>query len=95
MTIRTTSRTVTFAHAFMLDGMAEEQPPGTYTVETDDELLGSAGVPAYRCISTPIRVPGRRGSVGLGYLVDIDASDLAAALEKDAAQHEQAADRRS
>ena len=95
MTIRTTSRTVTFTHPFMLDGMAEEQPPGTYTVETDDELIESACVPAYRCVSTLIRLPGRRGSSVLGYLVDIDASDLAAALEKDAAQHERAADRRS
>jgi hypothetical protein len=94
MTIRTTSRTVTFTHPFTLDGMAEEQPPGTYTVETDDELIESARIPAYRCISTLIRVPGRRSSAP-GYLVDIDASDLAAALEKDAARHEQAADRRS
>ena len=54
MTIRTTSRTVTFTHPFTLDGMAEEQPPGTYTVETDDELLESARIPAYRCISTLI-----------------------------------------
>jgi hypothetical protein len=39
MTMRTTSRTVTFIHPFNLSGMDKEQPAGTYTVETDEELL--------------------------------------------------------
>jgi hypothetical protein len=37
MTMRTTSRTVTFIHPFNLSGMDKEQPAGTYTVETDEE----------------------------------------------------------
>jgi hypothetical protein len=84
MAIRTTSRIVTFKYPFMLDGMEEEQPPGSYTVETDDELLASASIPAYRRIATLIRLPGRAGTSVLDYLVDIDPSALAAALEKDA-----------
>ena len=39
MTVRTTSRTVTFIHPFSLSGTDEVQPAGTYTVETDEELL--------------------------------------------------------
>lgn len=92
MTIRTTSRTVTFTRPFVLKGMEEEQPPGTYTVETDEELIDTARIPAYRRISTLIRLPGRPGSSVLGYVVDIDAADLAAALERDAAPHEPVAD---
>lgn len=84
MTIRTTSRTVTFTRPFVLSGIVEEQPAGTYTVETDEELLQTASVPAYRRISTLLRLPGRPGSSVLGYVVDIDAAELAAALERDA-----------
>ena len=83
MTIRTTSRTVTFRRPFALSGIVEEQPPGTYIVETDEELL-QASVPAYRRISTLLRLPGRPGSTLLGQVVDIDPADLAAALARDA-----------
>ena len=85
MTIRTTVSTVTFARPFILDSIAEEQPAGTYTVETDEEMLPTTLVPAYRRVATLIRLPGRPGSSVLGYLVDIDAAELAAALERDAA----------
>jgi hypothetical protein len=84
MTVRTTTRTVTFTRPFILKGLEEEQPAGSYTVETDEELLEGASVPAYRRIATLIRLPGRPGSAVLGYVVDIDAEELAVALEKDA-----------
>jgi hypothetical protein len=84
MTIRTTTRTVTFTRPFTLQCIAEEQPAGSYTVETDEELLEGASVPAYRRLATLIRLPGRPGSTVLGYVVDIDAAELTAALEKDA-----------
>jgi len=57
MTVRTTSKTVTFAHPFNLSGVDEVQPAGTYTVETDEELLQILSVPAYRGISTLMRLP--------------------------------------
>jgi hypothetical protein len=44
MTVRTTSKTVTFRHPFNLTGTDEVQPAGTYTVETDEELLQPASV---------------------------------------------------
>ena len=85
MTMRTTTRDVIFTRPFVLRGIVEEQPAGTYTVETDEELIGNARVTAYRRISTLIRLPGRPGSLVLEQLVDIDPAELAAALEKDAA----------
>ena len=39
MSIRTTSSTVSFFRPFVLTGIAGEQPAGSYTVETDEELL--------------------------------------------------------
>jgi hypothetical protein len=86
MTIRTTSRTVTFAHPFLLRGIIEEQPAGSYVVETDEERIETASVEAYRRISTLIRLPARPGSLVLGQVVDIDPAELAAALERDAAR---------
>jgi hypothetical protein len=69
----------------VLSGVVEEQPAGTYTVETDEEPIGTGPITAYRRISTLIRLPGRPGSSVLEQVVDLDAAELAAALEKDAA----------
>ena len=84
MTIRTTSRTVTFTRPFLLGAIGEPQPAGTYTVETDEELIGNGPIAAYRRISTLMRLPGRPGSLVLEQVVDIDAAELAAALARDA-----------
>ena len=84
MTVRTTSKTVTFVHPFNLSGMDEEQPAGTYTVETDEELLQTSSLPAYRRISTLMRLPARpRGSM-VTQIVEVNPLDLAAALARDA-----------
>ena len=48
MTTRVTIKTVIFAHPFVVDAADGEQPPGVYTVETEEELLESASFPAYR-----------------------------------------------
>jgi len=45
MTVRTTSKTVTFMHPFNLSGMDEVQPTAAYTVETDEELLRTRRFP--------------------------------------------------
>jgi hypothetical protein len=85
MTIRTNSRVVTFARPFFLDGIVEEQPAGSYVVETDEERVETASVEAWRRISTLIRLPGQPGSLVLDQLIDIDPAELAAALERDGA----------
>jgi hypothetical protein len=86
MAIRTISRTVTFAHPFLLAGSVEEQPAGSYIVETDEERIETVSVEAWRRISTVIRLPGRPGSLVLDQLIDIDPAELAAALERDGAR---------
>jgi hypothetical protein len=84
ITVRTTSKTVTFVHPFNLSGMDEKQPAGTYTVETNKELLQTLSLPAYKRISTLIRLPARPRSTVVTQIVEEDPLELAAALARDA-----------
>jgi len=86
MTVRTPSRTVTFTHPFNLSGVDEVQPAGTYTVETDEELLQTLSVPAYRRISTLMRLPARPRGPMLTQIVEINAVELAAVLARRTAE---------
>ena len=83
MTVRTTSKTVTFRHPFNLTGTDEVQPAGTYTVETDEELLQPSSLPAYRRIATLLRLERNTGTV-LTQIVETDPVELAGALARDA-----------
>ena len=83
MTVRTTSRTITFVHPFGLSGTDEVQPAGTYTVETDEELLQASSIPAYRRIATLLRLERTTGAV-LTQIVETNPVELAAALARDA-----------
>ncbi|MGF6232167.1 hypothetical protein QFZ27_006122 [Inquilinus ginsengisoli] len=85
MTMRTSSRTVTFARPFTLSGIDGPQPPGTYTVETDEEHFDDSSPPVYRRVATMIRLPGRSGSGELVQVVTVDPDELAAALLRDGA----------
>jgi hypothetical protein len=83
MTVRTTSKTVTFMHPFSLSGAIEAHPAGTYTVETDEELLQPSSLPAYRRIATLLRLERNTGAV-LTQIVETNPVELAAALARDA-----------
>src|SRR2546423_15479719 len=83
MTVRTTSKTVTFIHPFNLNGMDKTQPAGTYTVETDEELLQTS-LPAYRRISTLMRLPARSIGTMLTQIVETDPEELSRALGRGA-----------
>jgi hypothetical protein len=48
MTIRTSSKTVTFAHPFLLKGVDRILAAGDYRVVTDEELIEGLSFPAYR-----------------------------------------------
>jgi hypothetical protein len=90
--MRTSSKTVTFTRPFTLSGMDEAWPAGTYTVETDEELLQALSFPAYRRVATWIRLaapPGRRGAAGVAQAAEVDPGELEAALASDAAAAEQ------
>jgi hypothetical protein len=84
MTVRTTSRTVTFAHPFSMSATDEAQPAGTYTVETDQELLQPSSFPTYRRSSTLIRLSARTSGAVLTEIVETNPVELAAALARDA-----------
>ena len=62
MTIRTTSKTITFNRPFFLKGVYRLLPAGDYRVVTDEELIEGLSFPAYHRISTVIFVPAQSGS---------------------------------
>ena len=51
MTTRTTTKTVTFAHPFLLKGIDRILPAGDYRVVTDEELIEGVSLPVYRRVS--------------------------------------------
>jgi hypothetical protein len=81
MTTRTTSKTVTFAHPFLLKGVDRKLPAGHYRVVTDAELIDELSFPVYRRVSTMIFVPGQNASSV--EMVAIDPQELQAAQERD------------
>ena len=85
MTVRTSHKTVTFTRPFSLSAMDEVQPAGTYTVETDEELLQGVSFPAYRRLATLFFLPSRPGNAFLEQVVNINPLELQAAQERDAA----------
>ncbi len=85
MTTRTTKSTVTFKRPFNLSGFDGEQPAGSYSVETDEELMEGMSFPAYRRMATMMQLDASsRGSAGILQVAVIDPEQLAAALTADA-----------
>jgi hypothetical protein len=62
--------------------MDEMQPAGTYTIETDEELLEGLSFPAYRRTATSIVLPPQPGSSIRGQIAPIDPGEVEAALEE-------------
>ena len=89
MTLRTTRRSVTFRLPFSIPGIDSVQPPGTYTIETDEELLEQLSFTAYHRVSTSIILPLKMGGSGSYELIKIDAAELEAALRRDAGMQPQ------
>jgi ribulose 1,5-bisphosphate carboxylase large subunit-like protein len=83
MTGRTSHKIVTFARPFSLSGIDEVQPAGSYTVETNEELLPGLSFPAYRRVATLIFLPPRSG-VFVERVVNIDPMELEAVQKRDA-----------
>ena len=81
MTTRVTTKAVIFVHPFVVDEMDGEQPPGVYTIETEEELLESVSFPVYRRVST---VMVCQAAGGVTRFVTIDPQVLDAALARDA-----------
>jgi hypothetical protein len=84
MNLRTTSRTITFAQPFSLPGLDETQPAGTYTIQTDEELIEGLSFLAYRRVATVIFLPLRHGGIGSVQVIPVTPQDLDAAQARDA-----------
>ena len=89
MTVRTTKGTFTFANPFTFSGFDEVFPPGTYNVETDEELIEGLSFDAYRRTLVLIHLPTKSGRPGHSRTLTIDPNELDAALKRDAAPAQQ------
>ena len=83
MTVRTSSKTLTCAHPFLLKGVDRILAAGDYRVVTDEELIEELSFPVYRRVATMIFVPAKSGSASTVEMVTIDPQDLQAAQELD------------
>ena len=88
MTIRTSEKKVNFTRPFTLKSVDGVLPAGTFTVETDEELLESMWSPAYRRIQTLLHVPGNPGQAVITRVLTIDPKELDTALMRDRALQE-------
>jgi len=83
MTVRTSSKTVTFAHPFLLKGVDRILAAGDYRIVTDEELIEELSFPVYRRVATMIFVPAESGRASTVEMVTIDPQDLQVAQELD------------
>lgn len=83
MTIRTSSKSVTFRSPFTLASVHERLPAGDYTVVTDEKPLASMTFLAYQRIATWLHLPETAGGAGVARVLAVDGNELDAALERD------------
>ena len=76
MTIRTSSKTVSFARPFLLKGVDRVLAAGQYKVITDEELIEELSFPVYRSVATMIFVPADSQNSSSVEMVAIDPRDL-------------------
>lgn len=81
---QTTRKSVTFLHPFSLGGIAEQLEPGTYIVETLEDLIEGLSFVAFRRVSTTIDIVAKGYGGAARQVVAIDPHDLEAALKRDA-----------
>jgi hypothetical protein len=86
MMTRTTRKTITFRRPFSMSAIDKVQPSGTYTVDTDEELIDGLSFLAYRRVATLLHLPSTSSRVGVTEIVTIDPLELEAALKKDIQQ---------
>lgn len=82
MALRTTKKSVTFRFPFTLPELEEAQPPGTYVIVTDEEIVEGNVRTVYIRVATLLYL--RKG--GTTRIVTIDPAGLEAALVEDGQQ---------
>jgi hypothetical protein len=85
MLTRTKRVTLTFQHAFSLEGVDRRLTAGAYEVVTDEELIEGLSFPAYRRVATMIFLPAGAEQLFSIEMVNVDPNDLAAAHQRDQA----------
>ena len=85
MSIRTQRKAVTFARPFSVIGRDYLQPGGTYTVETDEQLVDGLSFPAYRRTATSIFLPAHPARPGWAEVAQMDPLELDDATKEVAA----------
>jgi hypothetical protein len=84
MNMRTTTRTLTFAHPFTLPGDDEVHPAGTFDVQTDEEPIEGLSFLSYRRVATMIFLPLRYGGSKSLQAIPVSPEALDAAQARDA-----------
>jgi hypothetical protein len=84
MTVRTSTKTVSFARPFLLKGVDRVLAAGQYKVVTDEELIEELSFPVYRRIATMIFVLADSQNSSSVEMVAIDPRDLQEAQDRDA-----------
>jgi hypothetical protein len=82
MPTRTHTSTFVFQRPFSLKSAGGPQPAGTYTVETEEELLEGLSFPAYRRVSTTITRQANHAGA-LVQVLAVDPRELAEAQAAD------------
>lgn len=83
MMTRTSQKTVTFRHPFVLAAFDEVLPAGDYGVETEEERIEGLSYAAFRRTSTVLRLHARSGPSHLTRAMTIDPDELDKALDRD------------
>jgi len=81
--MRTTRTTVMFKHPFKLGAVDESYPAGTYSIETDEELLQEVSFPAYRRTATWMQRINERNPASVMPIMTVDPVQLEAAIVRD------------
>ena len=85
MLSRTTTTTAVFERPFTLSAVGRVLPPGSYVIDTEEELIPGLSFIAYRRVSTTIYFTIRAGATSARQVVTINPGELDTALKRDAA----------
>jgi len=83
MATRTSIKSVIFTRPFTLGESDEVLPAGSYSVETDEEMLEGISFVAYRHVLTLLHVKSSAAGSVLSRTLKIDPRELSAALLRD------------
>jgi len=84
MITRVTTKTVIFSRPFVLNEADGEQPPGIYTVETEEESLDIHSGSAFRRVSTTMYRYDPKAKGRVRRFLAVDLAELDAAQARDA-----------